>query len=322
MSLTAEQYQSIIRLYDKRRLDAIHTQQLHLEEIRSQIPAYSELEDEAAAIALSYARLALDKPDIPLDEMDARLSEISAAKQELLREHGISPSYAEPPYFCAECGDTGYIGTRKCRCFKQEEIQLLYNQSNIRKQLETENFSNLRYDLFEGEDAERFGKAVSVCKGFIENFDKNPQNLMLFGTVGTGKSFLSGCIAHELIESGHSVIYFSASDLFATMSANTFRKSNEPRGEIANRELFDCDLLVIDDLGTELNSQFVNSSLFTCLNERQLRHKPLIISTNLSLAEIHERYSDRVFSRIVGNFDILKLTGPDLRVKYKRTQPV
>jgi len=141
---------------------------------------------------------------------------------------------------------------------------------------------------------------------------------MFYGKVGTGKSFLSGCISHELLKRGHSVIYFSASDLFSLMADNAFHRSSRPEDSLDNKDIYECDLLVIDDLGTELTNQFVGSSLFTCLNERHIRRKSTIVSTNLSLQELHERYSDRVFSRAVGNFEIIKLTGNDIRVlKHK-----
>lgn len=307
-----------MRSYDARKSEAYRIRQQHLEEIRETIPEYSDLEDEAAGIALDYGRKLLADPDTSISDMDLALADITRAKEKLLREHGYDLSYIEPAFTCPDCQDTGYIKNSKCHCFKQREIELTYGQSNIHDFFKTENFSNLRTDFYEGDDLEHFLKASELSHSFVDNFDTNYQNLMFYGKVGTGKSFLSGCIAYDLLENGHSVIYFSATDLFKVLSDSAFHRngSNDIDDDICS-EIYDCDLLVIDDLGTEIGGQFVNSSLFTCLNERQLRRKPIIISTNLSLAEIHERYSDRVFSRIVGSFTIIKLTGPDLRIKNK-----
>ena len=136
--------------------------------------------------------------------------------------------------------------------------------------------------------------------------------------MGTGKTFLSNCIARESIESGHSVIYFSASSLFDTLSRNTFDFKNQETLDYLYNDLYNCDLLVIDDLGTEQHTPYNVSRLFTCLNERLIRRKSMIISTNLSLPDLKERYQERIFSRITSNFEFCKLTGPDIRMYKKR----
>ena len=136
--------------------------------------------------------------------------------------------------------------------------------------------------------------------------------------MGTGKSFLSCCVSKELLERGHSVLYFSAAALFETLSRNSFSyKSKEELYNICE-DLYNCDLVIIDDLGTELTNNFVATQLFTLLNERHLRKKSTIISTNLSLEELRNRYSDRIFSRITSHYEVCKLTGPDIRMQKKR----
>ena len=149
-------------------------------------------------------------------------------------------------------------------------------------------------------------------------FDEVYRNLYLYGTVGTGKSFLSVCIARELLESGHSVLYFSAAALFDRLSMYSFDPKVREELRSFTSDLYGCDLLIIDDLGTELTSQFISAQLFTCLNERHLSRKSTVISTNLSLKEMQARYSDRVFSRITNDYDLYKLTGNDIRVLKRR----
>ena len=144
------------------------------------------------------------------------------------------------------------------------------------------------------------------------------QNLLFYGTVGTGKSFLSNCIASELIKKGHSVIYFSSGDLFSKISEYAFRKNGKTSDTSPYEEIYNCDLLVLDDLGTELTNSFVISQLFTCLNERHLRRKSTIISTNLVMDYLRDRYDDRIFSRIISNYDVCKLSGQDVRIYKKR----
>ena len=152
----------------------------------------------------------------------------------------------------------------------------------------------------------------------MKNFNSDYHNLFFYGTVGTGKSFLSGCVAKELIESGHSVIYFSATGLFDLLSKNSFDYKNREELRETYADLYQCDLLIIDDLGTELTNQFVTSQLFALLNERHMGKKATIISTNLSLEELRNRYSERIFSRITSHYEICKLSGQDIRMYKKR----
>lgn len=319
MALSNAQYQSIMYRYDRDRANALRVQEEHLELLRREVPGFSELEGKSASIAISFARQMLNEDNSSISDLDDALSAVTAEKEALLAQYGYSPDFLLPDYTCPDCKDTGYINNRKCHCFRQAELDILYSQSNIREFLQTENFSTLSEAYYQGEDLSRFRNAVAMCHSFVDNFDTNYTNLMFYGKVGTGKSFLSGCISHELLQTGHSVIYFSATDLFALMADNAFHRSGRLEDAPSNRDIYECDLLVIDDLGTELTNQFVGSSLFTCLNERHIRRKSTIVSTNLSLQELHERYSDRVFSRAVGNFEIIKLTGNDIRVlKHKQ----
>lgn len=245
----------------------------------------------------------------------------------MLVSAGYPVDYLEPVYTCPDCKDTGYIegdnGLRKkCHCFHQQELDILYEQSHIRDMIASENFSNLSYEYYQGEDLAHFRKCVDVCHNFVQNFKQDYHNLFFYGTVGTGKSFLSGCIASELLQNGHSVIYFSASGLFDTLARYTFDARAKEALSGFYEDIYNCDLLIIDDLGTEMTNTFVASQLFSCLNERHLRKNSTIISTNLSLEELRDRYSDRVFSRITSHYDLCKLTGPDIRMYKKRMQNI
>ena len=156
-----------------------------------------------------------------------------------------------------------------------------------------------------------------MSKNFCTNFKTSYQNLFFYGTVGTGKTFLTNCIAKECIEQGCSVLYFSAASLFDLLARNTFDYRAREELSALCADLYSCDLLVIDDLGTETATAVTLSHFFTCLNERLLRQKSVIISTNLSLEDCRNRYQDRIFSRIASNFEFCKLTGPDIRMCKK-----
>lgn len=288
--------------------------------IYKNVDGYRELAESIAAISVSQGRKLLEGDDYALEDLRASLRSLSSMKEQLLTGAGYPADYLAPVYDCPDCRDTGYIDGAKCHCFKQAVIDMLYEQSGIRDMLEKENFSTLSYDYYQGEDLERFLKTVNACRNFINSFDSDYQNLFFYGTVGTGKSFLSGCIAKELIESGHSVIYFSAAGLFETISRNMFDYKNKDDVLSFNGDLRDCDLLIIDDLGTEYHKAAAPSVLFSLLNQRHLNKKSTVISTNLSLEDLLNRYSDRVFSRITNQYSICKFTGPDIRTCKKRLQ--
>lgn len=318
MSLNNTQYDSIIRIYEEKQNKNRRLFEERRTYVYEHIDGYRELDDSISSISVAQGKKLLEGDDSALSDLKHLLQNLTDSKSSLLLSAGFTADYLEPVYDCPDCKDTGYINGEKCHCFKQAEISLLYEQSNISRILEQENFSSLSYDFYEGKDLTRFKHAVESCKKFIETFNYDYHNLFFYGTVGTGKSFLSGCVAKELIENGHSVIYFSAAGLFETISRLSFDYKNKEELHGMYENLYECDLLIIDDLGTELINSFVTSQLFSCLNERQIRKKSTIISTNLSLEELRNFYSDRIFSRITSNYELCKLSGPDIRIYKKK----
>ena len=323
MALNKTQYESIIKGYEETRDRNRYLLEERRDLIYKNIPEYEELERSVASISVAQAKLMLAGDDNALDRLRSTLAEIAGRKKALLQGAGFPEDYMEPIYDCPDCKDTGYIETAdglkdKCHCFRIQEIAILYEQSNIQEMIAKENFSTLSYKYYQGEDLSRFEKCVKICQNFVQNFKQDYHNLFFYGTVGTGKSFLSGCIANELLKNGHSVIYFSSSGLFDTLARYSFDIKAKETLYNFYKDLYNCDLVIIDDLGTEVTNSFVTSQLFACLNERHLRRKATVISTNLSLEELRDRYSDRIFSRITSNYRICKLTGPDIRMYKKR----
>ncbi len=320
MALNNSQYDAIMREYDDRRTRNRHLSEQRTAEVYEKVEGYRQLSEQIASLSVSQGKKLLNGDDKALRELHASLRDLSAQKELLLTKAGYPADYLEPLYDCPDCKDTGYIGGVKCHCLRQAVIDLLYEQSGIQETLKKENFNRLSYEYYEGESLERFRNTVSECKNFIKTFDSDYHNLFFYGTVGTGKSFLSGCVARELLESGHSVIYFSAAGLFETLSRNMFDYKNRDDALRFHEDLYGCDLLIIDDLGTEFTSNVSVSTFFSLLNERHLARKSTIISTNLSLEDLRNRYSDRIFSRITNQYTICKFTGPDIRMMQKRLQ--
>ncbi|MBO6015855.1 MAG: ATP-binding protein [Lachnospiraceae bacterium] len=317
MSLTNAQYDSILRSYERTQDQNRQLQLTHLDTVYQRIPEYREIEESISSLCVAQGKKMLMGDEQALPMMKQRLRELSEKKKQLLAEHGFSPDYLDPVYSCRLCQDTGYRRNQKCSCFEQKIIDLLYSQSNLSDMLERENFSTLSYDYYEGEDLKRYQEAVKAAQKFTQDFKTDYQNLFFCGTVGTGKSFLSNCIAKDLLDRGYSVIYFSAGALFDLLGKATFDAKSKDTLAGLQADLAGCDLLIIDDLGTELTNAFVASSLFSILNERHLAKHATLISTNLSLAELRDRYSDRIFSRISSHFKLYQFSGRDIRMIKK-----
>lgn len=319
MSISNSQYDALMRKYEEKRIKNRHILNEHKSEVYDLVPEYKKLDSEIGNISVEQGRKLIGGDADALSVLREKISVLSARKAELLAEYGFPADYLEPIYDCPDCKDSGYIGTERCKCLKQEIIRVLYSQSNIEAVLETENFDNLSYEYYNDSDVDKMRQVVGECKAFVSDFDNEYENLLLLGEVGTGKTFLTNCIAGELLSMGNSVIYFTANKLFDTLAKYVFR-SGENSEDISSihEDIFSCDLLIIDDLGTEITNNFVSSQLFAILNERDIRKKSTIISTNLSFESLSERYSERNFSRIFGFYKMIRMDIGDIRIKKKR----
>lgn len=325
MALSNSQYQEIMRDYQAQQLRNKHEQDKRVNEIYERLPAIKELDQAVSTRAVLRARELLNGDQQALGRLREEIADLREQKTLLLASRGYPADYMEMKYRCPECRDTGYTAEgRKCRCFRRAQIRLLYAQSNLEMVLERENFSTFSYEFFDdsriepaiGTTVARYMKQVyRWCKDFAEQFDEKGGNLLFTGTTGRGKTFLTNCIAKELIDSYHSVIYLSAHDLFEVFSKYRFDHQTEEEMKDMYQFILECDLLIIDDLGTELNNSFTSSQLFFCVNQRLLSGRSTIISTNLSLDRLRDEYTDRVASRIISSYTVIPLYGADIRLR-------
>lgn len=317
MALTNGQYDSIMRIYEETQTNNELELQNRKTNLYQRLPRLKALEEEYTSLRVEQVNASLSEDATLVEALKKEQLANRKEKALLLAQNGISEKDLEISYQCPDCKDSGYIGQEKCHCFKQRIISILYKQSNISEQIEQFSFDHLSREYYDETGRSLFDRSLENSKKFVENFDSNYQNLLFYGTVGTGKSYMSGCIAKALLERGYSVIYFSAISLFETLAKYTFDRSSEKDLEGIAEDLYTCDLLIIDDLGTELINAFTLSQFFALLNERILRRKPIIISSNLTTEELRDHYSDRIFSRVVSNFTFCKLIGPDIRNQTK-----
>jgi DNA replication protein DnaC len=318
LPLMNSQYEAILRTYASRQAKSRRELEERLARIQKKIPSLASLEASLSSLQAEKVRSAVEGDQKQKKRLEGEIARLQKERGELLEAAGYTLKDLKPSYLCPKCQDTGFVGQEKCRCFLQAEIDLLYHQSHLKEILKRENFRTFSYAWYEGEDREIMKRHVMDAELFIEAFDREFQNLLLLGEVGTGKTFLSNCIAKELMDTGHSVVYLTAFQLFGLLSKAVFGEQREGiTGQQAYPCLLDCDLLIIDDLGTELPNSFTISQLFLCVNERILRRKSTLISSNLDMEALKNTYSERTLSRIISNYTIRQLPGSDIRIRKK-----
>ena len=326
MALSNSQYDAIMREYGRQQIENHHKLEERRQEIYARLPVVRQLEAEIAERSVACAKKLLEGDKSVLDRLKEDLKDLREQKSLIIRAAGYPDDYLELHYRCPDCRDTGLIDGRKCHCFLQAQMKLLHAQSNLEDVLERENFNALSYEYYDDTEilpqlgitnAAYMRRVVAGCREFVRDFDKKHDNLLFTGSTGVGKTFLTNCIARELMDDFHSVIYLTASDLFDVFSRNKFDYDNAEDMKDMYRFILDCDLVIIDDLGTELNNSFTSSQLFYCINERMNMSRSTIISTNLTLARLRDSYTDRVTSRIMSGYRIIPLYGGDIRLLKK-----
>ena len=319
MSLNNSQYGAIMRQYNDKQYRNRIILENRKKEVYAKIPAMSQLDAQISEITVGNFDLYTSGNQEAIELAKSKLEEIKDTRIILLARNGFPVDYLDMPCDCKDCHDTGYINGVKCHCFTQASIDLVYTQSNIKDILTRENFSTFDLRVYSnvipsGEESSpraianvALKKAKEFCDGF-----PNGEGFLIMGRTGCGKTFLSNCIAKELLDKGISVVYFTSYELFSIFEKQTFERNPEVYDD--HEHIFDCDLLIIDDLGTEMTNTFTVSKLFTCLNERMLNGKSTLISTNLSLNEMADRYSERITSRILSSYKVIRLIGDDIRL--------
>jgi DNA replication protein DnaC len=232
----------------------------------------------------------------------------------LLENLGYPADYTLPPYECDICHDSGFVGTKMCECMRRELVLAAYGESGLGELLKTQSFESFSLDYYKADpvEAEKMKKNLEILRTYAENFDTDADSLILCGSTGLGKTHLSTAVARRVIDRGFDVYYTGAIAMFADFEYARFGTGLGEQAADPARYV-DCDLLILDDLGTEVTNQFTNSCLYMVLDQRINLRRPTIINTNLTGKEIKARYTDRIASRILGGFKPLLFVGTDVR---------
>ncbi|CCQ92857.1 Chromosomal replication initiator DnaA [[Clostridium] ultunense Esp] len=316
----------ILMEYEKKRDRAVYEQKLRTEKVYNKVPRIREIDRSILKTGLLMSKAVIENPKNYKENIKKVKKEIEKLKMEkayILTENNIPLDYLDTYFECNECQDTGYLPNGdKCNCLKQVLISKAYGMSNIENVLKKENFQTFNINIFpdepiEGErmtPRENMANITSICEGFVNNFDENnEENLLFYGSTGLGKTFMCNCIAKALLDKNKIVIYQTAFKILEIIEKRRFGRDLDRFNDWDYELLFQADLLIIDDLGTELSNAFTNAEIFNIVNTRLINNTKTIISTNLTPKEISETYTDRVFSRVLERFIPLRFFGPDLR---------
>jgi len=314
----------VTHILAQRREQNLIDQKKRINEVYKKIPSMESLDKNIRELGYIIIQDGLKGDDTAKKEND--LKQLRIEKARILEANGFEKDYMEIRYHHPICKDTGFVGTKICSCRKQLIIDQNYSQSNIRSLISRENFRNFDDSLFSDNPYKDYPitpyQNIQHIKkslyGFINDFDKQNNNLYIFGDVGRGKTYLLNSIAKEILDRNYSVLYMTSSRLFKFL--NDYNWAFE-EARAKHQEQFDfildCDLLIIDDLGSEASSKNDSANLFEVVNNRMIAGKPIIFSTNYDETMLSETYGDRIFSRIIGNSEVYEIFGEDLRLKTR-----
>lgn len=320
--------------YEILRAKAAQEKNARVEAAWQKAPRLREIKTEINTLGARHTVNMLKNPKNSAEltaEFQRSIHALEDERRKVMRENSIPEDYDKCVYQCKLCSDTGYVGNKKCRCYEQKLINALYNTSNLGELLNKQNFDTFDFEMY-SKEIKPDGK-ISVytymhniyekCRLFCENFDNEPRGFLFYGTSGLGKTFLSSCIAKDLMDKGRSVVYAKATRLFSMYEDYKFGRIKPETARALIDGVYSADLLIIDDLGTENVNKTSVSFLFDILNERAINGKKMIISTNYSMSALTEIYSYRFTSRMYEFFNPVHFIGgndQDIRVKQRKKE--
>jgi DNA replication protein DnaC len=323
MGYNKQNFKRIREEYATKHLIAEKAAEVRQAELHLALPRVAEIDrrlGQTGARIMGAGLLPEAQRVAEIDRLHRENDALLAERAELLLAAGYPSDYSDVKYECEKCADSGYVGIKMCDCMREALVLAGFESSGISRLLEKQTFESFSLDYYKA-DAKahaNMARVLDVMKEYAREFTpETAQSLALFGGTGLGKTHLSSAVAREVLKKGYDVVYVTALDLVADFEAEQFGQRTLARGELTDR-YFECDLLIIDDLGTELVNQFTVSVIYNLLNIRINRRAPMILSTNLGQKDLLAKYNDRITSRIFGEFRPLLFLGADVRMQKIR----
>jgi len=297
----------------------------HLQQAYAQVPRLKEIDRLLRLTMAQAAQAAFAQGGDPAELLEQARRENLLLQQERAELEALyfEEGFLDDSPICDRCGGSGYVGSAMCECLRElcrQEQKKELTFLNVGR----ESFDQFRLEYYPDREDPKFGvnirtimeKTYQTCRRYAQNFSERSNNLLFSGDTGLGKTFLSACIARTVADNGYSVMYESAGHLFANLERAKFSGDEQARKE--SDRYFVCDLLIVDDLGTEMPGQFTTAALYGLINDRLLAGKPTIISTNLTIEEFERRYNRQIASRLRGSYVRVPFVGEDIRVQKNR----
>lgn len=313
----------IVEEYENLRAENVRKRDNTVRDVYLKLPQIKEIDEKMYSLGSDTLREILSNPDKKglKEELHSKYKILKQQRNEILEKNNISLNFDKVKYRCEKCCDTGYIeGVGRCSCFNQRMIDCMYEQSKMQELFKYQNFEKFNMNYYSEKVYEKYGKTPrkqmeevkQFCEKYVEKFAEAKKSLCFYGDTGLGKTFMSSCIAKRLIESGYTVLYLRAAKLFKLLEDERFGRNEE-----SVKEIYDCDMLVIDDLGTEPESKNNAAYILELINERIMNNKKIIVNTNLNFAGMEQKYTKRFSSRLIESFNVLLFFGEDIRRKVK-----
>lgn len=283
----------------------------------SEVKAIDDLLSGTGKEIMAIITSGKDGTEEKIAALKARNDKLLANRAEILRANGYPEDYSDIRYECEACADSGYVDGKMCVCMKRALIMAGYESSGLGALIRTQSFDNFSFDYYKagGGNPEMMQMVSSSLRGFAEGFDADTyRNYLLIGGTGLGKTHLSTSVAKAVIDRGFDVLYVTAVGMLGDFESKRFGNGDASR---STDRYYSADLLIIDDLGTEVINQFTLSCLYDVINSRINNRKCTFINTNLNKNEIEAKYSERITSRLFGEYNPILFTGTDIR-KQKR----
>ena len=322
MSFSSENIAAAKAIIGDRKIKADAEATIRLKEVYKLCPELREIDSEFPRIGQELIGVFADLKDQAkaqkrIAELKAESEAMEKVRAELLAALGHPADYTRPHYFCEKCQDTGYTEFKMCECMRRELVMLGYKSSGLGALLGKQRFENFNLDYYQGEDRFTMEQNLEICQSYAKTFGKNNESLLFMGNTGLGKTHLSTSIAASVIERGFDVVYETSQNLISTFSFERFHSYGnfDNRQSGGSSRYFECDLLIIDDFGTEETNQFSVACFYNLINTRSNNSLPIIINTNLTRSDIRNRYTDRIASRLFGEFAVLSFPGKDIRMQ-------
>ena len=316
MAYSRENIARIRAEFENRRREAAAISEQRKSELYTHIPALLPIDRQLASVGSSVMKLALEGGDVEagIARMKEEHKALRARRGEILVAAGYPADYTDIRYRCRECSDTGFIGTKMCACMRRELILAGYESSGLGHLLASQGFDTFSLQYYTGEDRAAMEVNLRSLREYAENFAaRKEESWLLIGATGLGKTHLSTSVAKTVLDAGFDVVYDTAQGVFSAFETERFGR-NEGDNSPTDR-YFRCDLLILDDLGTELTNNFTVSCLYNLINTRLNSRRAVLINTNLNYAELRSRYADRITSRLFGEYHLLAFSGRDVRVQ-------